>query len=158
MLRDYQTELRADASGNAEKIKKIEDTIDEWNNLNPEFVAYKDELTLANKDLKKLYKDKAELEKRMRTEDADVDEYELRKQLAKINDRIAEKHRDIANIHERTAPTKSLKIINDPDLKLKTKLTELFKRKGLTIGAFYCCRNDGCSTCSCFKKSWWRWG
>ena len=136
-LRDELTLLRTDASGNADKIQGIEDRIEEWNNLNPEYRAFVDELGMANKSLAELY---AERDKILSPgpdgmEPPDLTP-ELREQLAKVDNRIEFFHDQRTVVYEKMAQTRSLReVISDPDLSLKLKLMELFRRKGLTIAA-----------------------
>ena len=135
-LRDELKLLRMDASGNADKIQTIEARIDEWNNKNPEYKTFVNELSLANKRLADLY---AERDKILSPgPDGSEPELtpELHEQLAKLENRIEFLHDQRTIVNEKLATTRSLSdVIKDPDLTLRLKLTELFRRKGLTIGA-----------------------
>ena len=61
---------------------------------------------------------------------------EQRTDLAKIEDRIEFLYDQVNQVREDIAQTKSLReVIRDPQLSLRAKLTELFRRRGLTIGS-----------------------
>ena len=132
LLRDEHTRLRGDETGpdHTDQIKKIDALIEQYNNENPEFRALDDELKRANMKLSELYKERDKL--------LSLPELtaEQRAELAKIDDRI-EFYFDQENYaRERIAQTKSLReVIRDPQLSLRAKLTELFQRRGLTIGS-----------------------
>ena len=104
--------------------------IEQYNNENPDYRAVDDELKRANMALPELYKERDELLSRPELT------AEQRTDLAKIEDRIEFYFDQADRARERIAQTKSLReVIRDPQLSLRAKLTELFQRRGLTIGS-----------------------
>ncbi|XP_070544630.1 uncharacterized protein [Ptychodera flava] len=152
IYKDELTFLRQDASGNADKIQAFENKIEQWNNLNPEYRAINDELSIANmriSDLNnekvKIRLEKREVEKQLKEipeehtqakEKAEKLLAELITREAKIDNRIEYENGKISGARESLATTRSLRdVISDPELSLRLKLTELFKRNGITIAA-----------------------
>lgn len=132
IIRDQIRTWRTDAGANREMIDIWENKIDQWNELNPEYRAFRDELTMANKGLDRLLKERQELRERLKIEDgADLEE-----QLARTEMQIEKYGNDITRVQGKLASTRALvDVLRDKTLPLKTKMIELFKRRGLTIAA-----------------------
>ena len=94
LLRDYQTELRIDTAGNKDEIDKIEQKIEEWNELNPEYVVMRKELDTAMKSLDQLYDRKNDLETRQKIEELSKDEIT---ELGRIENHITKYQKDITD-------------------------------------------------------------
>ena len=135
LLRDEYSLIRGNRDY-SDRAKNIDEIIDDWNDVNPDYRVKEAGLTLANMSKAELNRERDNILFAGPDEEPAELSPELRTELAKIEEKI-DFWEDYENkIRESLAPTRSLRdIIHDKDLSLRAKSGEIFERRGITIGA-----------------------